>query len=376
MRVLHINAGNMYGGVETLLVTLARQAHLCPNMEPSFGICFAGRFSEELAAAGAATYPLGAVRTSRFWTVWQSRQQLRRLLQRVPFDVVICHMPWNLAVFGPEARRAEKPLAFWAHGPANGRGWLESWARRTPPDLAIVNSQYTAASLPRLFADVPSRVIYSPVATTDVAAADALAVRQKLGVSRDAVVIVQVSRMEALKGHMLHLQALGGLKDLPGWACWMVGGAQRDVELEYLNHLKRETVRLGIADRVQFLGQRSDVPQILAAADIFCQPNEAPDAFGIVFIEALAAGLPVVTTRIGGAAEIITNAECLVSPGDYETLGKHLRRLIHSPEERRALGRLGPERARSLCDPATRINELHRALTGLTRSAVCASVVS
>jgi len=207
-------------------------------------------------------------------------------------------------------------------------------------------------------------------------ATDALAVRQKLGVSKDTVVIVQVSRMEGLKGHLLHLQVLSGLKDLPGWACWMVGGAQRGVEFEYLNRLKREADRLGIADRVQFLGSRSDVPEILAAADIFCQPNEAPDAFGIVFIEALAAGLPVVTTRIGGAAEIIIHEECLIPPGDHEALGKLLRRLINSSEERRTLGRLGPERARSLCDPATQINELHRTLTGLTRSTVCAPVVS
>lgn len=376
MRVLHINAGNMYGGVETFLITLARQAHLCPDMEPAFGICFEGRFSEELAAAGAATYPLGAARTRRFWTIWQSRQQLGRLFQCVSFDVVICHMPWNLAVFGPEARRAEKKLAFWAHGPANGHGWLESWARWTPPDLAIVNSRFTAGSLPRLFADVPQRVIYYPVAPPEVEAGDALAVRQKLGVSKDTVVIVQVSRMEAWKGHRLHLQALGRLKDVPGWVCWMVGGAQRAVELEYLNHLKREAVRLGIADRVQFLGQRSDVRQILAAADIFCQPNEAPEPFGIVFIEALGAGLPVVTTRIGGGAEIISNTECLVSPGDQEGLAEHLRRLINSPEERRALGRRGPERAKSLCDPETQINELHRTLTGLTRSAVSASAVS
>ena len=375
MRVLHVNAGNMYGGVETFLVTLARQARLCPDMQSSFGFCFAGRFSEELGAAGAPTYPLGAVRTSRFWTIWESRQELRRILQRIPFDIVICHMPWNLVVFGPEARRAEKPLVFWAHSPATGHGWLEFWARRTRPDLAIANSRFTAGSMPRLFPDVRSRVIYIPVAIPEIRTTDALAVRQKFGVSRDTVVIVQVSRMEAWKGHMLHLQALARLRDLPGWVCWMVGGAQRDAELKYLSHLNRETVRLGIANRVRFLGQRPDVPQILAAADIFCQPNEAPEPFGIVFIEALGAGLPVVTTRIGGTAEIITHAECLVPPGNPDALAEQLRRLINSPEHLRAIGRSGPERAKSLCDPAKQINELHRTLIGLT-GAVSAPVMS
>jgi hypothetical protein len=53
VRVLHVNAGNMYGGVETILVTLARLRHLYPTMEPCFALCQQGRLSEELAEAGA-----------------------------------------------------------------------------------------------------------------------------------------------------------------------------------------------------------------------------------------------------------------------------------------------------------------------------------
>lgn len=368
MRILHINAGNMYGGVETFLVTLAQHANLCPGMKSSFACCFQGRFSEELAAAGAPVYSLGAVRTSRFWTVFEARRRLRQLLERSAFDAVVCHMSWNHAVFGPEVRRAGKPLVFWQHGLAAGHGWVEGWARSTRPDLAISNSRFTADSLPVLFAGVPNQVICYPVTLPEVRAADALAFRQELGVSRDTVVIVQVSRMEAWKGHSLHLQALAQLKDLPNWTCWMAGGAQRPSEQRYLNRLKEEAIRLGIANRVQFLGQRADIPRILAASDIFCQPNEAGEPFGIVFIEALQAGLPVVTTRIGSGAEIVTEQEgCLAAPGDHRSLADCLRRLIHSPEGRRTLGRNGPNRARSLCDPAVQIGRLHQALASLTR---------
>ncbi|MBZ5593062.1 MAG: glycosyltransferase family 4 protein [Acidobacteriia bacterium] len=374
MRVLHINAGNVYGGVETFLVTLARNAHLCPGMKSSFAICFPGRFREELVAAGAPVHSLGAVRTRRFWSVWQARRRLRKLLG--DFDVILCHMPWNHAVFGTAVKRAGKPLVFWLHNPAIGSGWLEWWARRTTPDLVIANSRFTAASLPLLFAQVPHRIIHYPVASREVVAADALAVRQEFGASRDTVVIVQVSRMEAWKGHRLHLQALAELKDLPGWMCWMVGGAQMDGEPEYLNGLKQQAVQFGIADRVRFLGQRADVPQILAASDIFCQPNASPEPFGIVFIEALQTGLPVVATRSGGAVEILQDERCLVEPGDHRALAERLRHLVKSPEERRIMGRRGPERARSLCDPGTQMDELHRTLSDLARGAVSMPTLS
>jgi hypothetical protein len=54
VRVLRLPAGNLYGGVESLLVTLARERHLCPEMQPSFALCFEGRLGAELAASGVA----------------------------------------------------------------------------------------------------------------------------------------------------------------------------------------------------------------------------------------------------------------------------------------------------------------------------------
>src|SRR4029077_9761733 len=95
------------------------------------------------------------------------------------------------------------------------------------------------------------------------------------------------------------------LSDLPSWQCWFVGGAQQASERRYLEEIKRTALRLGIAERVRFLGQRSDVQGLMAAADIYCQPNTSPDSFGITFVEALLNQLPVVTTAMGGALEIV-----------------------------------------------------------------------
>jgi glycosyltransferase involved in cell wall biosynthesis len=185
-----------------------------------------------------------------------------------------------------------------------------------------------------------------------------LALRGELATPHDAVVIVQVGRMESLKGHTTLLHALARLRDR-NWLCWQVGAAQRPREQAYLDGLMRLACELEIADRVKFLGHRSDVAHLLDAADIYCQPNLEPDAFGISFIEALGAQLPVVTTALGGALEIVDQScGALVKPNDPAALADALARLVDNPDERRRLGAAGLARGRELCDPPAALRRL------------------
>jgi glycosyltransferase involved in cell wall biosynthesis len=166
--------------------------------------------------------------------------------------------------------------------------------------------------------------------------------------------------MQEWKGHVLHLRALGLLKDMPGWVCWQAGGGQRPEEIRYLEELKKLAAQTGIADRVRFLGQRQDVTRLMAAADIYCQPNTGPEPFGIAFIEALASGLSVVTTSMGGATEIIDDdSGILVPPADPRALSESLRRLIKEGSLRDRFREAGPKRARELCDPLTQLRRLY-----------------
>ena len=370
LRVLHIGSGNLYGGVETALVALARFRNFCPAMAPHFAICFEGRLSRELEEAGVAVHYLGEVRTRKPWTVWAGRRRLRELQDRQQFDVVICHMAWPMTVFGRAVRLSRTPLIFWAHDAFEGSHWLERWAARTIPDAVIANSLYTQQTVRTVFPNAHSRVIYYPVMPAFAAdrASCRTSVRRELGISEDTVVIIQVSRMEAYKGHSLHLEGLARIQDNPHWICLMVGGSQRAAEQAYMTSLERRVAELGISKRVRFLGQRSDVSNLLLAADIFSQPNIGPEPFGIVFVEGLLANLPVVTTAIGGPMEIIDQScGLVVPPEDPEQLGAALRCLIDSPERRNRLGQAGPERARALCDPARRIPDVHHLLRTLTK---------
>jgi len=158
LRVLHIYSGNLYGGIETLLSTLARHREVCPEMEPHFALVFEGQLSAELAEAQVPVTILGATRVSRPISLWRARRALQRLLAREQFDVAICHSPWPHALFGPVVRRLGVPLVFYMHNSASGTDLLEWLASRVRPDLVLVNSRFTATTLPRIHPGVPSRV--------------------------------------------------------------------------------------------------------------------------------------------------------------------------------------------------------------------------
>jgi glycosyltransferase involved in cell wall biosynthesis len=362
VRILHLHSGNLYGGVETLLVTLASLRRLCPGMEPHFALCFEGRLSRELSSTGVPVHHLGRVRISQPWTGWSACRRLRELLRRERYDAVICHMPWPLVVFGRTARAEGQKVVFWAHSAHSGKSRLEQMARRITPDMAISNSGFVGASLSSLYPDLPAPVMHYPVTLAE--SSDTLerraAARRELGANDGTVVIIQVSRFEAWKGHLLHLNALSRLKS-GNWVCWIAGGPQNPADQRQYDEVRSTAERLGLLDRIRFLGQRSDVPQLLAGADIFCQPNQGPEPFGIVFVEALWAGLPVVTTAMGGALEILTEScGVLAEPDSPDSVAATLDRLIQSPELRLQLGKAGPARARHLCDPTAQMQVLEK----------------
>jgi SAM-dependent methyltransferase len=254
------------------------------------------------------------------------------------------------------------------HDVANPRGWIDRLANRTSPDLIVTNSVFTQTSNPWLFPGTARRLVRYPVATSVVGEQrDRATVRASLGTTPGQVVILQASRMQSWKGQHLLIEALGKLSNNPRWVCWIAGGAQRPREIAYEKQLRAATKRLKIADRIRFLGQRDDVPALMRAADIHCQPNAGPEPFGLVFVEALAAGLPVVTTQMGGPLEIVDASCGILVPPDARSLAAALRELIDDDGKRATLSRGGPSRARALCDPAARMGEWGRVMSGLAK---------
>jgi glycosyltransferase involved in cell wall biosynthesis len=363
VRVLHVYSGNLWGGIESFLVTLARLAALVPGMQSEFALCFDGRLRRELVQTGAAVLDLGPVRTRAPCSVLRARRALVRHLVARKFDVVVCHSVWSHAMFGHVPRALGVPVVFYLHDLVRPRHWLERWASLHPPPWSIANSEFTRSSLGQLFAERDSSVVRYPIESRQVTLSNAerLAVRDDLGASPETVLIAHVSRMQPWKGHPRLLRALSRMAPAAPWLCLVIGGAQRAEEHRYREQLEAQARALGVTSRVSFLGQRDDVPRLLAASDIHCQANAEPEPFGIVFVEALLAGLPVVTFAEGGPCEIVTeDVGCLV--GDDAALADELERLVDDPRRRRRLGAAGPARAQELCDPGSRLAELAEAL--------------
>ncbi len=134
---------------------------------------------------------------------------------------------------------------------------------------------------------------------------------------------------------------LDAIARLPGVSLHVVGTGPELVRLQ------KQARRLQLADRVQFLGHVSF--DRLAAeyrrADVFCLPSRQ-EGFGIVFLEAMGAGLPIVAARAAAVPEVVPDGECgiLVAPGDAPALAEALQRLLAEPNERRRLGEEGRRR--------------------------------
>lgn len=351
MRLLHVHSGNLFGGVETMLLTLARSGR--GQIEHNFALCFEGRLRQELRKLAAPVLPLNEVRTRRPLSVLRARRHLRRLLRQHHFDAVACHMPWAQAIFGPVVRASGRRLIFWMHDGASGAHWLEKWARRSPPDLVLCNSRWTAATLDRIYPRIPYEVWYLPLPLPLDAAAITMrrAVRAELRTPDNAVVILQASRFEPWKGHREHLAALAHLNPSSNWVCWIAGGAQSPQEAGYLDELRALATRLAISDRVRFCGHREDVPNLMRAADIYCQPNVTAEPFGLVFIEALGAGLPIITSGLGGVAELVDGSCALtVPPSNPPALAAALDQLLGNALMRARLGAAGRIRVAEMCD--------------------------
>ena len=171
-------------------------------------------------------------------------------------------------------------------------------------------------------------------------------------------------KRQALKGQGVLVDALAALDTNTPWACWIIGGPQSAREKRHYRQLGKRIGRHGLEDRVYLLGNRTDVPHLLACGDLYCQPNLRGEWFGISFVEALRAGLPVLTSGTGGALEIVDETcGLLLPPGDVSALTHALKIVLEDESEYLRLRSGCRDRARLLCDPPGRMAELRSALS-------------
>ena len=185
---------------------------------------------------------------------------------------------------------------------------------------------------------VPSGV---PTAELRAAAPPRGEARARLGLDPDAFIVVGLGRLVPIKGFDLLARALPALvAQIPSARLLLVGdGAERA-------HLGAIAASMGVAERLRMTGETTDVASYLAAADVVAVPSRN-EGMGRVIVEAMALGLPVVATAVGGIPDVVTDGECgrLVEPEDTDALAAALIELGRDPALRRKLGEAAVRRA-------------------------------
>jgi glycosyltransferase involved in cell wall biosynthesis len=167
-------------------------------------------------------------------------------------------------------------------------------------------------------------------------------IRAELGVGPDELLVGKVGRLALQKGQRHLIAAMPLLLERVPFARLVIAGGG-DLE-EYLRDLASEA---GVADRVHVLGPRKDVSALMHAIDVFAMPS-IWEGFGLVLLEAMAAGRPIVASRVATIPEVVVDGETglLVPAGDSVALADALARLAHDPALARRLGEAGRERLR------------------------------
>jgi glycosyltransferase involved in cell wall biosynthesis len=168
---------------------------------------------------------------------------------------------------------------------------------------------------------------------------EAAEVRRELGVAADAVLFVMVSHLRGWKGQDTVLAALRRLpREIRDRVHIAFVGGTPEVDREYAARLRDTVTREDLGHQVTFLGERSDVPDLTNAADVVLHAATQPEPFGLVLLEAMALGKPLVAANIGGPLEIVTpESGILFDPRAPAELAGILERLVADPELRRTL---------------------------------------
>ncbi|MDZ7267324.1 MAG: glycosyltransferase [candidate division KSB1 bacterium] len=334
MRILFINSIRMFGGGEVwmlrtlqALAAAGHQVWLCCRPATALAACAAARgIPLKLLSFRSDFDPLQLC-------------QLACWMKRHDFDVVLTNMDKELRLGGLAARLAGVPAIIPRRGidyPLKNR-WRYRFAYNVLATHVLANSQATKAALLRhapWLAPERISVIYNGIDPAEFAAADGTSLRKKWQLPADAPVLGFVGQLDERKGLTVLLAAFAKiLPQVPAARLVLVGEGPLRTMIE------SERQRQGWQQHLLLAGFVDDIPAVMAAIDVLLLPSFW-EGFGLVLIEAMAAGKPVITTNISSMPEIVEHGLTgfLLPPGDAGALAAHACALLQDGEQRRAMG--------------------------------------
>ena len=356
LKVLHLIHGLNRGGIETWLISMLREISrdacamdfCCKGPE-------VGVLSDIAEQLGARVFhcPLG-------FNHPKFAQQFKEILSTQKYTLVHNHVEVYSGFPVWIAQRLGIPVISMFHNthlPAQDRltqlpflRQLRSLYSAVSIRYALKHSEFITASSQAILDSLPitklqldgrSRVWYTGVTIADLkGATEKIAFRQSLGWEEDAPIVLHVGRFAEQKNHVGLLKIFEKVRQqIPAAKLLMVGVGPLKPQIEAI------AANNGLMDSVRFLGGRDDVPLIMSLCDVFLFPS-LHEGFGLVAIEASAAGLPIVGSKISGLLEAISDGETghLHDVSDIEGMATSVIHLLQDTQYAKSLAQAGREK--------------------------------
>lgn len=287
----------------------------------------------------------------------QSYKMLKKIIDEGNFDIIHCHTPVGAMIARLAALSARKKgtkVIYTAHGFHFFKGapllnWLlfypAEWLLAPVTDVLItINKEDHARALKHLHA---KRIEYVPgvgIKTEKFRelTIDRDAKRQSLGYGEKDFLLLTVAEMTANKNHITILKALSLLKDKEEFSNmhYLICGRG-----EMWASLETSARELGIADHVNFLGYRTDAPELYQVSDLFLFVT-LREGLSVALMEAMSSGMPIICAKIRGNTDLVDdNVSGVFSENNPEAVAEHILQLYRDGEKRKALGQAASEKA-------------------------------
>jgi glycosyltransferase involved in cell wall biosynthesis len=344
-----------FGGAERVLLNLFTASEELRRRSLVVTLGFSGGdLPARLRSVGAQVEELQMARIRHFWRLWPTLRDLKSLVSASGARVLIGNGGHPQAIASLVSRLAGARSAFLVHSIYRPRlrdhEPADLVALTAPCDLMMAVSKSAETAAARLRPRVPTRLLYNGTPIPQVTADDARAARAELGVGEGELLFGVFGRLQRWKGQDVFVKAAAEIASArPNVRFVVVGGSEFGLEPEYAEELRRLADTPALAARMGFTGFRNDVARLMAACDVVCHTSRVQEPFGLVVIEAMAVGRPVIATMGGGPSEIISSDEegVLVPADDPGALARAGLALIDDPERRRRIGEKAFERVRS-----------------------------
>ncbi|MBD2298223.1 glycosyltransferase [Nostoc sp. FACHB-190] len=345
MKILFLDQSGKPGGAELCLIDIAK-----PYRDRALVGLFAdGDFKtllqqHQIPVEVLTTKPIQVQKQSNLLQAIASIKQLAPLLIKVvnlakKYDVIYANTQKALVIGALASVLANRPLVYHLHdilslehfSPINLR--VAVTLANKFASLVIANSQASqtafvqAGGKPEITAIVYNGFDSKKYQIPEV---EIQKIRQDLNLE-GKFVVGHFSRLAPWKGQHILLEALAQCP--PQVTALLVGDALFG-EQDYVQELHKQVAKLGLENRVKFLGFRADIPQLMSACNLVAHTSTAPEPFGRVIVEAMLCGTPVVAAKAGGAIELVEHGVngFLTTPGDSQELANVINTCVQEIE--------------------------------------------